>query len=74
VPTFYGMSTAPKVIIARAVPWEVEHNITGVEVQFEGGRRVAFPVGSKTEARHQAALAKGSAVAAEAVWRKAQST
>jgi hypothetical protein len=68
------MSTAPNVIKTCVVPWEADHDLTGIEVQFEGGRRIAFPVGSKTEARHHAALVKGSAVAAEAVWCNAQST
>jgi hypothetical protein len=56
------------------VPWEADPDITGIEVQFEGGRRIAFPVGSKSEARHQAVPVKGSAIVAEAIWRKAQST
>jgi hypothetical protein len=68
------MSTAPKVTKTRVVPWDAEHDLTGIEVEFEGGRRIAFPVGSKTEARHQAAMVKGSAVAAEAVWRKTHAT
>jgi hypothetical protein len=68
------MSTAPKVTKTRVVPWDSDHGLTGIEVEFEGGRRIAFPVGSKTEARHQAAMVKDSAVAAEAVWRNSQAT
>jgi hypothetical protein len=68
------MSTAPKVLKTFVVPWEADHDFSGIEVQFEGGRRISLPIGSKTEARRQAALVKGSAVAAEAIWRKAQAT
>jgi hypothetical protein len=65
------MSTTPKVVDARVVPWGNDDELCGIEVEFEGGRKIAFPVGDRALAEEQARRAREVPAYAETIWARA---
>lgn len=63
-----AMSTTPKVIGARVVQLGSDDEFCGIEVEFEGGQKISFPVGDCDLAEEQARRAREVPEFAETIW------